>query len=181
MSIDNKELNIILDRINQWITNCDVKSSVVLGFNGIILSILITGSIWDKIIKMIKSILINFNEVNFIYLIALIISILLVIIGIIYLLLSIFGRIRTDIYKEEKLITDSLIYYGTINNLSFKEYLKKANNLTNESLSKELISQIYINSTICTKKFKNYNRGLILSIVGIILLFIIISLGYIIY
>ena len=50
-----------------------------------------------------------------------------------------------------------------------------------DTLKKEIISQIYINSEICTKKFKNYNIGLKYSIIGISIFLILIIVGYLAY
>ena len=96
------------------------------------------------------------------------------------LILSI--RAKTDIGNEYGLITDSLIYYKTIAaNSNYKEYEEKMNKLNQNILKKEIISQIYINSEICTKKFKNYNIGIKYSIIGITIFLILIIVGYLAY
>lgn len=180
MPIDNSELNIILDRINQWITNCDIKSSIILGLIGVILGTIITNGIIEKLIKICEIIISCNNLVNTIYLTLIIISILPLLTGIIYIILSLWAR--TNIVPEDELVTNSLIFYQTISsNFSFKEYSKKIKKINDDELSDEIISQIYINSTICTKKFKNYRNGLILSMIGLTLLLFLIFIGYIIY
>lgn len=180
MPIESEDLNIILDRINNWINNCDTKSSIVLSFVGIILGIIFTTDYINKLFTIYKKVYLSTNLFNMLFLLFSIASIICIIIGIIYLISSI--RAKTDINNEYGIITDSLIYYQTIaSNSNYKEYEEKMEKLNQDLLKKEIISQIYINSDICTKKFKNYNLGLTFSIIGVSLFLILIVIGYFAY
>ena len=178
--IGSEDLNIILDRINNWINNCDTKSSIVLSFIGILLGIIFTTDYITKLFEIYKKIYLSTNLVNLLFLLFSIGSIICIIKGIIYLILSIHAK--TNINNEYGLITDSLIYYKTITGISnYKEYEEKINELNQDTLKKEIISQIYINSEICTKKIKNYNIGLEYSIIGISIFLILMIIGYLTY
>lgn len=180
MPIESEDLNTILDRINNWINNCDTKSSIVLSFIGILLGIIFTTDYITKLFEIYKKIYLSTNLVNLLFLLFSIGSIICIIKGIIHLILSI--RAKTNINNEYGLITDSLIYYKTIAaNSNYKEYEEKMNKLNQDTLKKEIISQIYINSEICTKKFKNYNIGFKYSIIGISIFLILIIVGYLAY
>lgn len=180
MPIESEDLNIIFDRINNWINNCDTKSSIVLSFVGIILGIIFTTDYITKLFEIYKKIYLSTNLVNLLFLLFSIGSIICIIKGIIHLILCI--RAKIDINNEYGLITDSLIYYKSIAvNSNYKEYEEKMDKLNQDTLKKEIISQIYINSKICTKKFKNYNIGLKYSIIGISIFLILIIVGYLAY
>ena len=104
-------------------------------------------------------------------------SILLILVGIWHIIQSIIARTKPP--SEKGLINDSLIYYGTISKYEYEKYEKKIIDIDEESLKKEIISQIYINSKICTKKFENYNKGLKYSILGFSLFVVSIVIGYV--
>lgn len=60
--------------------------------------------------------------------------------------------------KEESLELDSKVYFENISkNNTYKGYKEKLYSLDEVSLMNDLTSQIYINSCICTAKFKRYN------------------------
>jgi hypothetical protein len=166
-----------LDRINQWIVNCDNKSLILVTLIGIFVGVLFATDYIMNLIKIYLFIWHNPNLINLLYLILSLSSILLILGGIWFVIQSIIAR--TKPYSEEGLIKDSLIYYGTISKNSFEVYSKKINNLDEESLKNEIISQIYINSKICTFKFENYNKGLIFSILGFSLFAILMGIGHV--
>lgn len=173
--MDIDELNKILDRINQWIINCDNKSLILVTLIGIIVGIFATSSA-EKLLAIYLYIYSHPTYFNLLYFKGSISSVLLILIGIWYIIQSIIAK--TDPPSEKGLINDSLIYYGTISNYSYEKYEKKMVDIGEESLKKEIISQIYINSEICTKKFENYNKGLKFSIWGFGLFAILMVIGY---
>ena len=165
------DLNIILDRNIQWINNCDTKSSILLGFIGLIISFVFNENFFKK-----QFFYYIFNNIsNLILIFFLIISLIFIMIGIGFSILSIKATISTD-FKENGLNMESLIYFSTIINNNYNEYKNKVLNLKEESLCDEIISQIYITSIICDKKFKNYNQGLKYSTIGLVSLIIIVIL-----
>ena len=159
-----EDLNAILDRINQWIVNCDNKSMILVTLMGIIVGILFATSYIGKLLNIYSYICLHLTFFNLFYLMISIFSISLILVGIWYIIQSFVAK--TEIPTEEGLITNSLIYYSTISDYEYGDYVKNVKCLDEESLKQEIISQIYINSKICTKKFENYNKGLKFSIWG---------------
>lgn len=68
MPIESEDLNTILDRINNWINNCDTKSSIVLSFIGILLGIIFTTDYITKLFEIYKKIYLSTNLVNLLFL-----------------------------------------------------------------------------------------------------------------
>lgn len=56
--------------------------------------------------------------------------------------------------------TESLLFFQTIAKKSFKQYKNEIKQINGKNLFEDYLSQIYINSKICTVKFTNYNKGL---------------------
>ncbi len=176
MGLESKDLNLILDRINQWIFNCDNKSLILVTIIGIFAGIFVTSYV-RKLLTIYSYICSHPTAINLGYFILHIFSIILILVGIWHIIQSIIAR--TEPPSEKGLINNSLIYYGTISNYAYEEYEKEMVNIDEESLKKEIISQIYINSKICTKKFENYNKGLKYSIWGFSLFAVSIIIGYV--
>lgn len=85
------------------------------------------------------------------------------------------GRIDIEEFEEDEIITDSLMHFQTIGNQEFKDFTQKIEDETPEKIKEDLLSQIYINSKICTKKFKLYNNGILwltMSTVAFIVVFL---------
>ena len=175
--MDINELNRILDRINQWIVNCDNKSLILVTLIGIVVGILFATSYIEKLLVIYSYIYLHPTIINLLYLMLFIFSILLILVGIWHIIQSIIARTKPP--SEKGLINNSLIYYGTISKYEYEKYEKKIIDIDEESLKKEIISQIYINSKICTKKFENYNKGLKYSILGFSLFVVSILIGYV--
>lgn len=170
-----------LDRINFWISNCDTKISFSLAFAGILLggffsSGIITGSL-SKLIDKLTAIdsLTHHWEMRLVELTSLVLLafILLMVVTITYLFRGIKGTIDPDVYKQSKLTTDSKLFFGTIQNQQFDAFQEKALNLKPSDVLNDTLSQVYINSKICQRKFNLYNKGvnyLILSTIVFVVL-----------
>lgn len=169
----------ILDRIIIFINNCDNKASIILGIYGVFGGILLTSNLFYNFIKNLF--LLKFDNYLLIYIFLLLIASLLFIWGIIRLFLVLYAKIDTKVYAEKGLVTNSKIFYGTISNYSFQEYKLKISNLTEEEFKDDILSQIYIDSKICIKKFQNYNKGLKCSFLGLISFLILIIFGVVIF
>lgn len=166
-NIDINELNVILERIVTFISNCDTKVSFLLSSLGVVMTILFT----LKPIKfdLIKSIVTKNDFLkgwDFWLLIVLIISLIICIVGI-YLLLDVLkARVKCENYSH------SVIFFGHIAN--FNCHLTYLNQLKTTNLTKyqdDLAFQIFINSKICDRKYKLFNIGLKLSTYPLPLLF----------
>ncbi|MCM3389972.1 hypothetical protein M3649_17780 [Ureibacillus chungkukjangi] len=170
-----------LERINFWISNCDTKISFSLAFAGILLggffsSGIITGSL-NKLMKELKEIDKDTPYLKIQYLeittVVLVVFIILMIVSLTYLFRGKKGSIDTGVYNEEELSKDSTLFFGTIQNKSFIAFKNSMIGIKKEELVNDYLSQVYISSKICKRKFTLYNKGvnwLIASTIAFIIL-----------
>ncbi|MFW6016467.1 MAG: Pycsar system effector family protein [bacterium] len=186
--IDNEKIDMqickedalnILDRIIGFINNCDNKTSIILGIVGVMLSIIFTSNSVNELQSIIR---IAIRSSNYIYLILLVLFIICLVCGIFYLVFSLFARTNCSSLNQKCLDLNSKLFFHHIsNNNSFKEYKEKVLKCSKDEFINEIISQIYINSKICSKKYNYYNRGLILISVSFIGFALVWLIGTIIY
>lgn len=159
-----EELEKDLSRIIGFVNSCDSKSSIVM--SGVLAIVaLIAGLNGPSLADHFKN---NLDSAGVILsLVFLIVSVALIIIGLSFVISSLYARGKPD----NQAYHDSLIYYGSISSLEYDDYKESVLSRTNEDYLEDLASQVHINSVICSKKYRLYNKGLIFSIVGIILLF----------
>jgi len=166
-----------LEIINQWISNCDTKSSFVMTFFGVIITIIFTSNIGTEMIQSLS--FSKANEIDWISVkrfIGLIITVTFFISSIVtlyHIYLTLIGRIDSKIYRQEKLNVNSNLFFGTISTKTFKDFEIETNDENNEKYLNDINSQIFINSNIVTEKFKYYNKSLLWSLItfGIFLLY----------
>ncbi|MCY7930909.1 MULTISPECIES: Pycsar system effector family protein [Bacillus] len=170
-----------LERINFWISNCDTKISFSLAFAGILLggffsSGIITGSL-NKLMKGLKEIDKDTPYLKIQYLeittVVLVMFIILMIVSLTYLFRGKKGSIDTGVYNEADLSKDSTLFFGTIQNKSFIAFKNSMIGIKKDELVNDYLSQVYINSKICNRKFTLYNKGvnwLIASTIAFIIL-----------
>lgn len=165
-NLKEDELKYKYEIVNSWINNCDQKSGILLAIIGVVLSILFTKDIISEvkktvftpfIEKFINNGNVSIEPYNWI-------ALILMIVTIIYLLNSCYNLFSSMIattdskklqQKNPGLKKVSSIFFGSISNMTFENF---KNDKTD--LKKDLLSQIYINSTIANQKFKHYNAGL---------------------
>lgn len=152
--ISNEILEKTLDRTIGFISNCDSKVSYLLSFVGVIITILLT--LKPPKLDFISSVL-ESNESYWFFGI----SIFAFILSLFYFLKGVYQlsqalTARTQIHSEN---SNSMIFFGSISDQQgSNEYLQ---NIEKDKYSyrEDLACQIYINSKICTEKFKKYNKG----------------------
>ena len=77
--------------------------------------------------------------------------------------------------------SDSLIFFSSIaKHKSLSSYKRDLEKCGTKQMDEDLISQIYICSIICDKKFKYYKLGLFLASIGSILFAVLILIGLLI-
>jgi len=164
-----------LDRTIGFVRDCDHKTSIVLAAIGIIATIIIDQCGKDMI-NLVSSILDgnkNLTPSVYFFTILLTISLIFLIFGIwkfIRVLIPVTDSSLCD--NESSLERNSIIFAVSISKLNYEDYKSKILNYTDEEYINDILSQIYINSKICARKYKNYKNGLIYSIVGVTLLII---------
>lgn len=164
-----------LDRIIGFIGNCDTKASVILGILGVILTIIITDSFLTNFYIVIQVAMTSGTTLSVFFLISLIVTLIVFLIGILFIVSSLVAKVSPS--KK-----DSKIYFADIAlNSNCNIYKKKVINQTEFDKIEDLIIQIHINSVICTRKYKRYNRGLVFVLIGFGLLMVLFVIGMLAY
>ena len=164
-SIESLELS--LDRVNSWISNCDQKAGLLLATIGIVLAILFATDFVD----VVKSSIIEpfmlclkepdhyeFSSSRFFFSISLLLSVLTCVISSVYALRTISAELNAkEISKvNPSLLSNSYLFFQTISSKSYEDFSE----FEGVEYQKDLLSQIYINSSICSKKFGFYKVAL---------------------
>lgn len=136
-----------LDRTTELLNNCDSKTSIALGFIGVVIGLLITNSLFEKAISIIMN---NIHLLKFkVYICLMTILVVIFLLGIFMLFSVLFAKFQKSKY-------DSKIFFTDIaNNESIEKFKKKVLNQNEKDLIDDLINQIYINADICTKNIRN--------------------------
>lgn len=176
-----EDLPSTLDRIIVWINNCDTKTSIVLGGLGVIAGIFLASDYISKIIDIVRFMTSHINVWAVIYLILFFGSIAVLLAGCFFLFRVLISVTDTKSYKERGIKEESLIFFSSIaKNKTLSAYKKKVLKTDNAQFDEDVISQIYTCSIICDTKFRNYNTGLLLSLVGFGVFLVIAIVGIIV-
>ena len=160
-----------LTMINTWISNIDTKTSIMIALEGVLLGFVFSSSnapIMQYFYYPRCFLLFSFRNL---------IALVLVFSFYIVSFLSMLFFILVLIARVDKGV--SIYFFGSIANMEFTEYEQKVKSISKEELLIDLKSQVHINSKICTKKARFYNKGIALLIATIVLLFINKMLGLI--
>lgn len=153
-----------LELVNHWIANCDTKSSFILTFYGVVLTIIFTSTLGGEMINCF-----SFTKANefdgestrrFILLLVAIVFFITSIITFYQIYLTLKGRIDSNVYKQEGLQTKSNVYFGSIASKDFITFENESNNEDEVKYLNDLNSQVFINANIAEEKFKHYNKSL---------------------
>lgn len=162
-----EDLPSTLDRIIEWINNCDTKTSIVLGGLGVIAGIFLASDYVSKIIDIVRFMTSHINVWAVIYLILFFGSIAVLVAGCFFLIRVLISVTDTKSYKERGIKEDSLIFFSSISkNKTLSVYKKKVQKTDTAQFEEDVISQIYVCSIICEAKFRSYKTGLLLSLMG---------------
>jgi len=180
--VEKEDLLRIHENVMFWIENCDNKTSIILGVVGIILTIFLTSDSLSNLVNNIEESITNMNWLNFIYLIAVLLTILFLAISITFLVKVLISNTNPETIDKKDIKTNSLLHFESINKIeSNDEYIEKIKATDKDDYLRDLTSQIMINSHITTIKFRNYNIGVKFLAKTIILLFISVILSYTIF
>ena len=175
-SVDNKiEYALkVLERTDSWIDNCDNKMSVLLGALGIMLTILVSTESVSKACGFILRLFEDLNMHSILFLIAFFIVLISYIINIFHIVNTVFARIDNNRYFQKKMSKKSNVFFGSVSEMSFAEFKNGFVHETTEQQINDILSQIYINSVIASRKYKNYNRSLKWSVISISLTIVVV-------
>ena len=186
-SLNNDELEYkiekateTLDRNIGFITNCDNKTSIVLSAIGVLLTIILTN---DGLISIYNIICSCINEKNFcsvLYLICFALVLAVLFLGLYNLVSVLIARLSI---KDSKLDSNnSKIFFEGISKIGkYEIYRTEFYKMDKQQYLDELIGEIYTNAEIAVTKYKKYNIGLKLSIIGFLSFVFIILIGLYIY
>ena len=163
-------LQSTLARIIGFVNSCDVKASIVLGIFGIVVGGLLSDPLLSIILCNLNIAIGSDGLFAILYRALFASSSIAILTG----LFSLIGAISAKIKPSKK---DSRIYFVDIDkNANEETYKKKMIPLKETEVNDDLISQIYINSQICTSKYKLYNFGLIVLVIGVVV-FLLVNLA----
>lgn len=164
-----------LDLINQWISNCDTKSSFLLAFYGVVVTIIMTTKLADKMVQTFK-LRPSFKDINLdsilnlIEFIVLLVMVYFVIKCFYHIYFTLKARIDSSLYQQEDLVTESNIFFQSISKKTYKDFNNKNSTENDTEFLSDLTSQVFINSNIATEKFENYNKSISSGFWGLILM-----------
>lgn len=165
-----------LELINSWINNVDTKSSFGLAFIAALVGFIFynigkTPLPIQEALELVQTC--TFSMIVFVQAIMIVALYISCLVSILMFLIALFGRAKNTSGKL------SIMFFGTISQFSLNDYKAKTLNMNSRDITKDLVEQIYVNSKICTKKFKYYNWGMYALAVSTLLCFVCISFNLI--
>ena len=116
-----------------------------------------------------------------IYIIFCIFAISLILAGCVCWITVLFARVNPNEFSNRGIKSDSLIFFSSIvKHKSLSSYKQKLEKCETVQMEEDLISQIYICSIICDKKFKYYKLGLLFASIGLIFFVVLFVIGLVI-
>ena len=172
-----------LSEVKDWISNVDTKVSIMLALMGIFLGYILVEAEINLIERISMTLnnggICNLNIWHFIKGGLIIALYVCVAISMLYFLKAIRAKINPDEFDGSGIKKDSLLFFGSVANMEYKDYMKGICDQKNKDKLKDVYSQVYINSRICNQKFIYYNKGIDYSVVAIVI-FVICKLAQII-
>lgn len=157
------EAKDVLNRIIGFINTCDMKASVLLGAVGVVITLFFTTQGITVFLNTMDALDKNLSCFYPVLLLGASLSIALLLFGT-WQLITV---LKADVKPSGK---GSILYFKDISeNKTYDDYLKKARSVTGCEYLEDFISEIYINSKICTQKYEKYNSGLHLCLIGVLL------------
>lgn len=169
-----------LERVNFWICHCDEKVGIMLGVFGVIFSILISIDGIRNYKELFEIMWKSFYGKMFS--LSIIFSLIAVIVGIFYLIKTLISITDSKIFKEKYMNTCSKIYFDSISKrTSYKDYKCSFTHMRRQDYINDLLSQVFINSKIASKKHNYYKLGTKMSLLGFALFMILSIIAFSIY
>lgn len=165
----------ILERILGFNNNSESKTGITLTIVGVILTVIFALS-GDDILNIFRTMFAAPDTTGIIFVILFFISLITAIYGIYRLVRVLVPVLDSDDCDTGDFETDSRIFFGNIysNNKGYNDYRDKMLSYCSEEHLNDLWSQIYVNSRVCSKKFKNFNAGLKVTLPSLFILLAII-------
>jgi hypothetical protein len=159
--MDKEDSMKALETVNAWIENCDTKSSIILGFYGVFITLFLST---EEIINL-KNILIKLGNESTCLAVSYCILLLIAIITFFYGMFRLVG-VLIPIIDEKR---PSLMFFGAVSKYKcFDEYYEAVKKQSEEKLFEDISGQLYAASKICSQKFYNQKLGLKISAIGLV-------------
>ncbi|WP_027204973.1 hypothetical protein [Butyrivibrio fibrisolvens] len=169
-----------MDRTDEWINSCDNKLSILLGICGVVLTVCITSESINKGYKFVKETVLKGNNIySCLFILACLITVIFYLKFIYHIVNALLVRVDSDKFKQEELTQRSNLFFGTISSRKYKEYKSDFLKNTPEERLNDILSQVYINSSIAKLKHKQYNNSLLWMGISVIATLAIIVFGII--
>lgn len=176
--ISTERLCWVLEQNQEWIKNCDTKTTTILALIGVIFTVLFTS---DSIAKIIQIWTIFFYSENLcfarVYLFFTVVAWLIFAMGIYYFWQVLNARLNNKKYQCPSGYKSNL-YFGDIVNYDIDVYSSNIKSLGEEELRDDLSMQIYICADICNQKFMYYSEGMKYMGFGVMFILILLGFGY---
>ena len=165
-SIESLELS--LDRINAWISNCDQKASFLLAAIGVMITVLFATDFVDGVRKDVVGPfreywkcpnMYEFSLPRCLFFISLLLTVFVCGATSFHSLKTISAATdcKSITNNNPSLVSKSYLFFQTIDGMNYTDFKEFGGD---EKYQDDLTSQIYINSKICAAKFAQYKKAL---------------------
>ena len=150
------ELEKNLDRLLEWVRASDQKASIFLAFQGIVLTIIISGYLKYYLQNMLNNHFVNIPCFAKIYFF----------ITFMIFAYSVWQSVCSIMPKLKKNEKKSIIYFGDIKNYKLKDFINKTNEIDEEEYLKQLNEAAYHNALIVYEKYNTLRKAIWAFFVG---------------
>jgi len=155
--IKNEELENILSRVHEWIRSADQKISIFLAFEGIIVTLLA-----PSLIGWIRFTILACRPFSFLLLCS----------GIGFIFYSLYKMIFEALVPRvaHGLPTRSVLFFGDVASFKLPEYQKRLEQISDDELRADFVSQIHVSSAIASLKHAKFKESVTMTSIGIALI-----------
>ena len=153
--------NQILNRNLQFISNCDQKIAICLALLGGLLAFFLHKDNCATLSSILKTLLGSLSEVQCLYITMFGAALLSCIGAIVSFVFALYARIGKN--------DSNVDFFSCIHSINKEDLEQAMKNRTVCQKEDSVIQQLYINYRIANKKYKAFNAGLILALIGLLL------------
>ena len=158
-----------LGRISELITRADTKTAILLALLGVVIANALSKENLENLFSTFQLITSSYSPgISALLSIVIALPYLLLLAGLVFLVISLFAKIT----KKTAEIPSSNLFFRNIADFETLETFEESFSVTLNNLESELMTEILINSKICSSKYRLFNIGLILVAMGSIFLVI---------
>ena len=155
-------LDGILNRTHDLIARCDQKISVVLAFLGTFLALFLNSDNLDTYKCICQKLDGCVTGYEIIYFLLFSVSVIICLVAFVLLALALMARIKSDM--------DNIEFFQCVKSLDQAMLKERFENYDDCGKFNAIVDSIYANYKIARKKYLLFNKGLRISVIGIVLL-----------